>query len=138
MKGTGKNRLNWKDRGPGGKRTRTERWSNLPVDDDPQTQLEAELTASGRSDAVRREGLVGAHRVRREVDRPDAPDEPIGGGADVAPTARAADRERERHRLQRAMGVIPAGEDGNLRQLRAPGVGRASLDAAAREADHHG
>ncbi len=57
-------------------------------------------------------------------------------GAEVAPTAEAEMHERERHRLQREIGVVPAGEVGNLRQLRAPTATRESLDAAARLADH--
>jgi hypothetical protein len=133
-----------KDRGPGGKRTRSERTSNVPVDDDEQTQIEAELVSSGRSDVVPREGLFGAHRARREAIHATAEDseplrteEPLGMGAEVAPTAEAELHERLRHRLQREIGVIPAGEAGNLRQLRAPTATRASLDAAAQRADHY-
>jgi hypothetical protein len=132
-----------KDRGPGGKRTRSERTNNLPVDDDEQTLIEAELVSSGRSDVVPREGLFGAHRARREVMHATTEDgdhqrmeEPLGPGAEVAPTAEAEMRERERHRLQREIGVVPAGEVGNLRQLRAPTATRESLDAVARLADH--
>jgi hypothetical protein len=114
---------------------------NLPVDDDQQTQIEAELTGSGRSDLVPKQGLVGAHSRRRqptgalERDQRSSADEPIGGGSEVAPTDKARTRERERHRLQRQIGVVPAGEDGNLRQRRARGVKRRDLDAAGREAD---
>ena len=127
-----RNRLKRKDRGPGGKRTRSQRTSNLPVDDDPQTLIEAELASSGRSDIVPREGLAGQQAGRR-LPIGDA-EELVGHGADVAPTEKAMERERERHRLQREVGVIPAGEDGNLHQWRAPHVPRWSLDAAAREA----
>ncbi len=133
-----------KDRGPGGKRTRTERTSNLPVDNDEQTQIEAELVSSGRSDGVPREGLFGAHRARREAmhataeeSEPPRTEEPLGMGAEVAPTAEAELHERLRHRLQREIGVIPAGEAGNLRQLRAPTATRETLDAAAHQADHY-
>jgi len=143
MSTTARNRLERKDRGPGGKRTRSERTSNLPVDDDEQTQLEADMASSGRSDAVPKEGLIGAHRFRRQpsddtVERGDRSrtDEPIGAGAEVAPTEQAELHERERHRLQRDIGVVPAVEDGNLRQRRAPQATRESLDAAARRADH--
>jgi hypothetical protein len=129
---TERNRLKRKDRGPGGKRTRSERTSNLPIDDDLQTQIEAELVSSGRSDVVPREGLVGAHQVRREPIGDT--DELHAAGVEVAPTPKAEVRERERHRLQREVGVVPAGEDGHLRQQRAAGVTRMSLDAAAREA----
>ena len=140
---TTRNRLNRKDRGPGGKRTRSQRTSNLPVDDDEQTQIEAELASSGRSDATPKEGLVGAHHARREpshetieASQRSPTDEPIGGGSEVAPTEKAEVSERERHRLQREIGVVPAGEDGNLRQRRAPSATREALDAAARQASH--
>jgi hypothetical protein len=143
MSTTTRNRLARKDRGPGGKRTRSQRTSNLPVDDDEQTQLEAEMASSGRSGAVPREGLVGAHRFRRQPSNDTVEDrersridEPVGAGAQVAPTAQAERGERERHRLQREIGVVPAGEDANLRQRRAPQVTRESLDAAARRANH--
>jgi hypothetical protein len=141
---TPKNRLMRKDPGPGGKRTRSQRTSNVPVDDDEQTLIEAELVSSGRSDMAPREGLIGAHRVRREAMHATTDEdsghprweEPLGMGADVGPTAEAEMHERERHRLQREVGVVPAGEDGNLRQLRSPAATRESLDAAARRADH--
>ena len=86
-----------------------------------------------------REGLVGAHQKRRESEgdrRADQPTsvEPVGAGADVAPTRRAEERERARHHLQRAEGVVPAGDD-RLRQRRAPRASRQRLDAAARAAD---
>jgi hypothetical protein len=58
------------------------------------------------------------------------------GGAAVAPTKKAEARERERHRLQAKEGVIPAGEQGNLKQRRSPKASRPALDAAARKADH--
>lgn len=143
MSTTVRNRLKRKDRGPGGKRTRSQRTSNLPVDDDQQTQIEAELASSGRSDVVPKEGLVGAHWVRRqpigdiEPGQSSPSDEPFGVASEVAPTERAIILEHERHRLQRAAGVVPAGEDGHLRQRREPGVTRSALDAAALEANHH-
>jgi len=142
MSTSARNRLTRKDRGPGGKRTRTERTSNLPIDGDEQTLIEAELVSSGRSDVVPREGLFGPYRKRREPLHAPADDdsyqrmeEPLGMGAEVAPTAEAEMHERERHRLQREIGVVPAGEVGNLRQLRAPSATRESLDAAARRAN---
>jgi len=93
----------------------------------------------GRTREVPRESLFGAHRDRREAEvdrRPDAPEssEPVGSGAEVAPTRRAEERERARHHLQRAEGVAPAGDD-NPRQRRAPKATRERLDAAARAAD---
>src|SRR5262245_29258545 len=96
---------------------------------------------SDRKDVVPHEGLVGAHHQRRqpshdiERDQRSYEDEPVGAGAEVAPTEKAAARERERHRLQREIGVIPAGESGNLRQRRSPYARREALDAAARQAD---
>ena len=115
------------------------KWS---IDDDQQTRIEAELIASGRGDVVPREGVIGAVTTRRQPTIEDEEgeqlspmDEPIGAGAEVAPTERAVERERERHRLQREVGVVPAGESGTVRQQRAAGADRAALDAAARQAD---
>ena len=93
----------------------------------------------GRTRAVPRESLIGAHRGRREAEadqRPDEPAsrEPVGAGVDVAPTRRAEERERARHHLQRVEGLAPAGDD-NPRQRRAPKASRERLDAAARAAD---
>ena len=131
-----------KGRGPGAKRRRSARIPNLPVEDDEQMRFEAESARSGRTRLRPREGLVGAHGVRRQsrgaaLERGQRAfgDEPIGDGSRVAPTRQAEARERERHRLQREQGVVPAGEEGNLRQRRGPAATRASLDAAARAAD---
>jgi len=93
----------------------------------------------GRTRAVPRESLIGAHHGRREPEadqRPDEPasTEPMGAGADVAPTRQAEEREQARHHLQRAEGVIPASDD-NPRQRRDPRATRERLDAAARAAD---
>jgi hypothetical protein len=126
--------------------TRPLRATHAAGEKDEQTQLELEMAASGRRDAVPREGLVGAHAARREGPPGDADegadteaseegDEPSGQGADVAPTKRAEERERERHRLERELGRTPAGEEGLVHDRRAPGVSREGLDEAAREAD---
>ena len=129
------------DKGPGAKRTRPTRMSNVPPDDDDQTRVELEMAGSGRTDVRPHEGLAGAHNVRRqprgalERDQRSYDDEPTSTGSEVAPTRVAEVRERERHRLQREQGVVPAGEDGNLRQRRAPRATRQSLDDAARAAD---
>jgi hypothetical protein len=118
--------------------TRALRVSNVPQDDDVQAELELELAASGRGAAVPREGLVGAHAGRRAPSTgAERQQEPTGPGADVAPTKRAEDRERERHRLERALGRTPAGEDGLIRDQRGKNVSRAHLDEAARRADRH-
>src|SRR3954468_23482669 len=92
------------DRGAG------HRASKLPKDDDEQTQIELEMAASGRTDVVPREGLVGAHVERRAPPAPEGAEgsaraaggnvgntdeeseqseegqEPTGPGSDVAPT----------------------------------------------------
>jgi hypothetical protein len=119
--------------------TRSPRVNNIPKDDDPQTQLEVEMASSGRTAAVPREGLVGAHTARRETsaDADGAEQEPTGFASDVAPTKLAQERERERHRLERESGRTPAGQDGLIRDKRAPGTTREALDAAARQADRN-
>jgi len=89
---------------------------------------------------VPHESLIGAHRQRREAESAQTDDEaemdaePVGAGADVAPTRRAEEREQARHHLQRAEGVTPASDD-SPRQRRAPRASRERLDAAARTAD---
>jgi hypothetical protein len=121
-----------------GDTTRSRRNNNVPKDDDAQTELEAELAASGRHDAFPREGLVGATSERRETleeGREDEGEEPTGPGADVAPTKRAEARERERHRIERELGHTPAGEEGQIHGRNAPGVSREALDQAAQQAD---
>jgi hypothetical protein len=130
-----------KSGGPGEKMTRAPRTNNVPSDDDEQTQVEIEMASSGRSDVVPREGLVGAHLERRAPEAPagdtDEGQEPTGPGSDVAPTRRAEERERERHRLERALGRAPAAEDGKIHDQRAAGVTREELDEAARQADRN-
>ena len=63
--------------------------------------------------------------------------EPRGpeSGSRPAPTQRAAEREAERHRLERAEGRFAAGEDGLERDVRAPSVTREKLDEVAKLAD---
>jgi hypothetical protein len=56
-------------------------------------------------------------------------------GAEVAPTARAAERERVRHREERKRGRMAAGVGDNLRDRREPELTRDDLEAAARAAD---
>jgi NAD(P)-dependent dehydrogenase (short-subunit alcohol dehydrogenase family) len=126
----------------GEKMTRPPRVNNVPKEDDEQTELEIELGSSGRGHAFPREGLVGAHVERREraarvadAEAGQEGREPTGPGSDVAPTKRAEERERERHRLERELGRTPAAEEGLIHERRAPGVSREDLDRAAREAD---
>jgi hypothetical protein len=87
-------------------------------DPDLETDIEDQLAASGRAKVVPPEGLVGAHTERRLPGAGDL-NEPVGAGADVAPTRKAEVRERERHRIARER---QAGS-------------REELDRAAAEAD---
>ncbi len=57
------------------------------------------------------------------------------GGSRPAPTQRAAEREAERHRLERERGRFAAGEGGLPNAIRLPSVTREELEEAAREAD---
>jgi hypothetical protein len=125
------------------KNRRERRTRSIPPGNDQQTQIEAELVSSGRSGAVPRERLFGPHEGRLEAtaarnrrEHGDT-DQPIGPGADVAPTKLAQARERERHRLERELGRTPAGEDGTVRGRRAPGVTRDALREAAAQADRN-
>jgi hypothetical protein len=107
-------------------------------DRDLGTEIEEEMRASGRGHVMPREGLVGAHEQRREglaTGGDDGMVESPGRGSEVAPTATAEARERQRHQVQRQMGVVPAGADGNLRQRRGGQVSRAQLDRSGQEAD---
>src|SRR4051794_37024078 len=97
-----------KSGGPGEKMTRAPRTNNVPRDDDEQTQVEIEMASPGGSGVARGEGRGGAPRGRGPPGAPagdtDEGQEPTGPGSDVAPTRRAEERERERHRLERALG----------------------------------
>jgi hypothetical protein len=106
--------------------------NNLPLESDLETQIDADLAGSGRTGMVPPEATIGARRVRRGPSQAEG----TSGGAAVAPTEKAELRERERHRLQELAGVVPASQQGNLRQRRASTASRAALDAAARRADH--
>jgi hypothetical protein len=129
------------ERGPGAKLTRSPRMRNIPREGhgDETTDAEVLMAGSGRHAVVPAQGLVGAHRGRHEPRQDDEDasrlDEPVGAGADVAPTKTAEVRERVRHQLQRHEGVVPAGTAGNLRQRRPGRADRRTLDDAARKAD---
>jgi hypothetical protein len=102
--------------------------------------FETNLLTSGRQRGRPPEGLVGAHRQRREPTgtletAADREQEPVGHGADVGPTAQAARREQERHRREREIGRVAAGTERNVRDRRDPGVTRAMLEDAALAAD---
>jgi hypothetical protein len=61
--------------------------------------------------------------------------EPMADGSEVAPTRRAEERERERHRAERKLGRMAAGIDENPRDRREPSVTREALEEAAQAAD---
>jgi hypothetical protein len=90
------------DRGLPGERV--QRSGPQESDPDLETEIEDQLQSSGRSGVMPREGLVGAHTERREGPAGEIA-EPVGAGADVAPTRKAEARERERHRITRAYDV---------------------------------
>jgi len=87
------------------KMTRPPRVNNVPREDDEQLDLEIEVAAPGRNDAVPRDGLVGAPAQRSErlfstppVDEMDVEvieeiEEPTGPGLEVEPTRRVVGRE---------------------------------------------
>jgi hypothetical protein len=106
---------------------------------DLQAEIEDEMDASGREHFTPREGLVGAHEERRASLAADVgvgQQEPVGRGADVAPTRKAEIREATRHQLEREVGHVAAGEEeGVLRQRRGPYATREALDGIAAEAD---
>jgi hypothetical protein len=115
---------------------RLRRTRNTPEAD----SFETKLLTSGRKRGKPPEGLVGAHRQRREPTRElmtssDREREPVGPGSDVAPTEKATRREQERHRREREIGRVAAGTERNLRDRRSRGVTREKLEAAARGAD---
>ena len=56
-------------------------------------------------------------------------------GSEYAPTRKAAEREHERHRIERDLGHTAAGTHGALRGTRDSTITRANLDEAARIAD---
>jgi hypothetical protein len=109
------------------------------ADRDLQTEIEDELRASGRTHVTPREGLIGAHERRREglATNPDrGQEEPVGRGADVAPTRKAELREATRHDLEREVGHLTAGDaQGVQRQQHSRFATREALDGIAAEAD---
>jgi hypothetical protein len=100
-----------------------------------RASLEGSLFGTGRARGTPNQRVFGAHLERfapgAELDEA----EPTGDGADVAPTLRAQERERERHREERKLGRMAAGIDENLRDRREPSVTRRALEDAARAAD---
>lgn len=104
--------------------------------------FEAELEAGQRKGGVPPQYTVGGGGPRPGATVGDEADEAeVQGqdthlsGADVAPTEKAQERERQRHALERQKGRAPAGHDGQLREHRSGDVSREDLEAAARKAD---
>jgi hypothetical protein len=115
---------------------RSTRTKNIPDSDAWQTKL---LT-SGRKRGMPPEGLIGPETARRIPTGTTASLRereilPPSGGSEVAPTARAAKREQERHARERALGRVAAGTMARRRGSVAPGVKREDLERAGREAD---
>lgn len=101
------------------------RFNNVPDEEAWETRFEAQLAAAGRKRGFPPEGLIGAHLFRARHSDSDGTDEgegPLGPGSECAPSALAAARERERHRIEHAI-------------RRTTAVTRRDLDDAAREAD---
>jgi hypothetical protein len=104
----------------------------------PRATRTVERGEESRLDATRgtpRQHVYGANEGRvgsaAELDET----EPMADGSEVAPTRRAEERERERHRAERKLGRMAAGINENLRDRREPEVTRGALEGAARAAD---
>jgi hypothetical protein len=94
---------------------------------------EARLLAAGRTHGEPPRYVIGA--VEERLAGADAEADTPGDGSEVAPTPRAAERERIRHQEERKRGRLAAGIGDNPRDRREPGVTREDLDEAARAAD---
>jgi hypothetical protein len=97
--------------------------------------VEADFFGAGHKRGMPPQAVFGAHTERFAPAGDLEESEPTGDGSDVAPTARAEERERERHRAERKLGRMAAGLEENLRDRREPQVTRDALDQAARAAD---
>jgi hypothetical protein len=60
---------------------------------------------------------------------------PIGNGSEAAPTVKATERERVRHRIERDLGRTAAGTEGVVRATQDSAITRADLKEAGRIAD---
>lgn len=109
----------------------TRRSRNTPE----KESFEAEMLHAGRHHGTPHQHVYGAHPQRTAPAAELEEDEPVGDGAEVAPTRLAEERERERHRNERRLGRLAAGAGENLRDRREPGVSREDLERAAAEAD---
>lgn len=76
---------------------------------DVETDIEDLMAASGRHRLVPREGLVGAHTERR-AGLSGGVEEPVGAGAEVAPTKKAQLYELARHELTPERGAVSRAE----------------------------
>lgn len=129
--------------GMGKRATRSPRTRSTPKEEDEQTELEIGMASSGRSKARPQDRLYGPYRSRFEPESSARGRDaavttmPPSRGAQAAPTKLAAKRERERHRLERDLGQTAAGEKGDLRGRQGPGVSRAALRGAQKQADRN-
>lgn len=103
---------------------RPPRSNNSPKANDEQTELELDLASSGRKRAV-----SSADGLRKP------PKAGSKAGSEVAPTAKAETREKERHARQAEVGQVAAGLGGARHGRRAPKATREKLDEAAQAAD---
>lgn len=111
---------------------RLTRTNNTPEAD----AFEVEMLQAGRTGATPPQQVIGAHETRSASSGSEEEGaEPTGPGSDVAPTKRAEEREKERHRLERELGRTPAAEGGHIRDRRSAEVTREQLDEAGRKAD---
>jgi len=97
--------------------------------------FEAGLVASGRTHGTPPQYVVGSHEERFAPGEAFDEPEPVADGSEVAPTRKAEERERARHREERKRGRMAAGIGENQRDRREPNVTREDLDEAARAAD---
>jgi hypothetical protein len=86
---------------------------------------EAPLLAAGRKRGVPREGVVGAHRGRREatgamLSSADRSEDAVRGGAEVAPTAQAVRDQQKRHTREGSLGRIVSRTPGKQAAGRKP------------------
>jgi hypothetical protein len=70
-----------------------------------------------------------------DTPREDLERQPGSEGSEYAPTRKAAEREHERHRIERDLGRTAAGTHGAVRGTRDVTITREHLDEAARIAD---
>ncbi|HEY0710957.1 MAG TPA: hypothetical protein VGG33_29410, partial [Polyangia bacterium] len=92
-----------------GRKRRTQRSGPQENQPDLETTIEDEMESSGRDSVVPRLAVVGPRPEAVSHLDSESLEEvalPPPEGANPAPTARAAERERVRHQLQREIGVL--------------------------------